>query len=77
MAEPKIETEVVSAAEETKSRFQSFTTKYPRIAKVVGFTALAAATLGALQLWKNRTQNSDSSESDDVDDSFDTSTQTA
>ena len=79
MAEPKIETivETVETPVEKTSRFQSFTLNHPRTAKVVGIAAITAATLGAIQLWKNRQQDDNSMETDETDDSFDTSSEIA
>lgn len=61
MAEPAIETTetIVETEVEKTSRLQSFTVNHPRTAKVVGFAAITAATLGAISLWKSRQQEDD------------------
>lgn len=79
MAEPVIGTvtepeEPVETETEQPSRLKAFTLNHPRTAKVVGFAAIAAATLGVMQVWKNRKQNADESETDDSDEPFETDT---
>lgn len=66
--------EPVETETEQPSRLKAFTLNHPRTAKVVGFAAIAAATLGVMQVWKNRKQNADESETDDSDEPFETDT---
>lgn len=66
--------EPVETETEQPSRLKAFTLNHPRTAKVVGFAAIAAATLGAMQVWKNRKQNADESETDDSNEPFETDT---
>lgn len=86
MAEPKIEIVAETPVEPTEapveeqktSRFQNFNLNHPRTAKVVGVIALTAATLGAVQVWKNRAEKKaalEAEEADTSDDSFDTSSE--
>jgi len=80
MAEPAIETTetfVETQVEET-SRLKAFTLNHPRTAKVVGFAAVTAATLGAISVWKSRQQEDDETEVHDADVvPFDASSKTA
>lgn len=66
--------EPVETETEQPSRLKAFTLNHPRTAKVVGFAAIAAATLGVMQVWKNRKQNADESETDDSEEPFETDT---
>lgn len=66
--------EPVETETEQPSRLKAFTLNHPRTAKVVGFAAIAAATLGVMQVWKNRKQNADEYETDDSDEPFETDT---
>lgn len=76
MAEPKIEIVAETAeppVEEQPNRFKAFTLNHPKTAKVVGIAAITVATLGAVQVWKNRKQDAEPTEDDASDEPFDTS----
>jgi len=84
MAETNPKIEVVTAeavettVEETPGRFKTFTLNHPKTAKVVGYTAAAAAILGAVALWKSRKQSDLVDESQEPDDTpFETSSKIA
>lgn len=68
MAELAVETpETVEPQVEETSRFKTFTINHPRTAKVVGIAAVTALTLGAVQMWKARKQETTESEEFDID----------
>lgn len=79
MEELEVVTNNVSELEvEKKSRLQSFTVNHPRTAKVVGILAITGATLGAMTVWNNRKQISETiDEHTPVEVTFDVSSKTA
>jgi len=81
MAELAVETTteaVEPQVEEKSSKFKTFTVNHPRTAKVVGIAAVTALTLGAVQMWKARNEDTSPSEEPDTDEavSFDESSET-
>jgi hypothetical protein len=78
MAELAIETPEPTELEvEKTSRLKSFTVNHPRTAKVVGFAAITAVTLGAISAWKARNEQSETTEDGAEDVPFDASSLTA
>lgn len=68
MAEPVIGTSELLElnVEKTTSLWNDFTINHPRTAKVAGFAAVTAATLGVISMWKSRKQSSEETKADVV-----------
>lgn len=69
-------TDISESVQDAQKGFKRFTVNHPRTAKVVGYAAVAAATIGALTVWKARKQSA-LENVDAESDAFDTSSQTA